>query len=327
MRSRIIYGPILSKRLGRSLGVDAIKVAGRKKNCNFDCVYCQLGSVDYRVNAPETVEGAVTVDEVVESLRQYHRNIDDLDYITFSGTCEPTLNLGLGEIIRGVREISDKPICVITNSSLMGRADVRSNLAEADLVVATLVSGNEDTFRAIHRPVDGVSFEDIVKGLQMFSSEAKKTKLSIEVMLMDSTNDYPVNCTEQEIKGLVDVLKTIDPDEIEILTVSRPPAEDFIVPVADPRLKEIAHIFDEEFGRDRVRFVLKGLKKDRSKMKHENVEEEVYDLILRRPCTFDQICASLGIESAELQSVIGKLLSLKSIICVASDNGNYYKVA
>lgn len=327
MKARIIYGPILSRRLGRSLGVDVIKKTGTKKNCNFDCVYCQLGHVDYKIKGPEEVEGAVTTEEVVEGIRSFHRNIENLDYVTFSGTCEPTLNLSLGSMIRGVKQIIDQPVCVLTNSSLVDREDVRSNLAEADLVIATLVSGNEDTFRAMHRPADGIRLDNIIKGLQAMKSLKKRPRLGIEVMLVDSTNGYPVNSTDGEITKLIEVLKTIDHDEIEILTVSRPPAEKFIVPVADTRLKEIARRFDAEFGRDRVRLVLKGLRRDRSNMQHENLEEEVYDLVLRRPCTYEQICASLGISSVELAPIMEKLVSSNNIISIVSKKGTYYKAS
>ncbi len=327
MKARITYGPILSRRLGRSLGVDVIKKTGTKKNCNFDCVYCQLGHVDYKVKGPEEVEGAVTTEEVMEGIRSFHRNIENLDHITFSGTCEPTLNLSLGAMIRGVKQITDQPVCVLTNSSLMDREDVRSNLAEADLVIATLVSGNEDTFRAIHRPADGIRLDSIIKGLQAMKYLEKRPRIGIEVMLVDSTNGNPVNSTDEEITKLIEVLKTIGPDEIEILTVSRPPAEKFIVPVADIRLKEIAHRFDADFGRDRVKLVLKDLRRERSSIQHENLEEDVYDLVLRRPCTFEQICASLGISSVQLAPIMEKLISSNNIISIVSKNGTYYKAS
>ena len=196
-------------------------------------------------------------------------------------------------MIDHIREISDIPICVITNSSLVGREDVRKNLSKADLVVATLVSGNEDTFQAINRPAEGIELQDIIEGLRELQ-KMNGAKLSIEVMLLDSNNDYHVNSSDAEVEKLIEVLRYIDPDEIEVLTTSRPPAEDFIVPVPETRLKEIAQKFDEELGRERVRLVLKGLKRKRSNIQHDNLVDEVYDLILRRPCTFDQVVQSLG---------------------------------
>lgn len=324
MKSRIIYGPILSRRLGRSLGIDVIKKGEFRKNCNFDCVYCQLGHVDWKISTPSEATGLVTTEEVIDGITNYHKKVDDLDYITFSGTCEPTLNLELGNMIEQIRKISDVPVCVITNSSLMNREDVRKNLSKADLVVATLVSGNEDTFQAINRPAAGIELQDIIEGLRELQ-KMKGPKVAIEVMLLDSSNDYPTNSSEQEIEKLAEVLRYIDPDEIEVLTTSRPPAEDFIVPVPETRLKEIAQKFDEELGRERVRLVLKGLKRKRSNIKHENLVDEVYDLILRRPCTFEQVVQSLDIDKEELKPIIDGLIEEQKVTEILSENGTYYR--
>jgi wyosine [tRNA(Phe)-imidazoG37] synthetase (radical SAM superfamily) len=150
-------------------------------------------------------------------------------------------------------------------------------------------------------------------------------KLSIEVMLLDSNNNYSVNSSDDEVEKLIEVLRYIDPDEIEVLTTSRPPAEKFIVPVHETRLKEIAQKFDEELGRERVRLVLKGLKRKRSNIQHENLVDEVYDLILRRPCTFEQVVQSLDIDKEELKPVIEGLVREKKITEILSENGTYYR--
>jgi wyosine [tRNA(Phe)-imidazoG37] synthetase (radical SAM superfamily) len=326
MTKRIIYGPILSRRLGRSLGIDVIKTSDTKKNCNFDCVYCQLGHVPKKITGTADVKGTVAPEEVVEGLRSYHKNIEDLDYITFSGTCEPTLNPALGEMIRGIKEISPHPVCVITNSSLVDKETVRENLSEADLVVATLVSGYQETFMAINRPAEGIELQNIINGLKEIRRMDKRPILGIEVMLVDANIDFPVNHTEREIERLKEILIEIDPDEIEILTVSRPPAEDYIVPVPEDRLKQIAAEFEKIFGKERVKLVLKGIKKSRSKMKHGNIEEEVYDLVMRRPCTFRQISASLGINDKELKPIVDRMLSSKKITETAGET-KYYKIA
>ncbi len=327
MTKRIIYGPILSRRLGRSLGIDVIKTPDTKKNCNFDCVYCQLGHVSKKITGNAKLKGAVSTEEVVEGIRSYRRNIDNLDYITFSGTCEPTLNPLLGEMIKGIRKISTHPVCVITNSSLVGSEEVRESLAEADLVVATLVSGYEESFRAINRPAEDIRLENIINGLKELKRMEKLQKLGIEIMLVDATIDFPVNHTEKEIERLKEVLIAIDPDEIEILTVSRPPAEDYIVPVPEERLRQVALEFEKEFGKERVKLVLKGVKRSRSVMKHGNIEEEVYDLILRRPCTFKQISASLGIDKKELKPIIIDLISSKKIKETIICKDKYYRIS
>ncbi|MFY1110939.1 MAG: radical SAM protein [Methanosarcinaceae archaeon] len=327
MKSRIVYGPLLSRRLGRSLGVDVIKNTGSKKNCNYDCIYCQLGHVEKKLRGPEAVQGGVPPGEVVESLQNFHKNVEDLDYITFSGTCEPTLNLTLGEMIREIRKVSEIPVCVITNSSLTGRSDVRENLAEADLVVATFVSGNEDTWKKIHRPAPEIKLEEVIEGLRKLAKMESGPKLALEIMLLERADGSPLNSTEEEVEALIEAIKYIAPDEIEILSVSRPPAEAYVVPVPEERLREIAERFVSEFGKEKVRLVLKGLKKKRSKVSHQDPEEEVYALLLRRPCTFEQVEKALDIDSGGLHLIIEKLLKAGKIVEVGSSGEEYYKAS
>jgi wyosine [tRNA(Phe)-imidazoG37] synthetase (radical SAM superfamily) len=324
MRSRIVYGPILSRRLGRSLGVDVIKNTGSKKNCNYDCIYCQLGHAELKIRSPEDVREAVTPEEVSESLQKLINNIEGLDYITFSGTCEPTLNLSLGEIIRNIRKISGVPICVITNSSLLGREDVQNNLAEADLVVATLVSGNEETWRKIHRPAPGIDLKEIIEGLRKLAKSGIGNRLALEVMLLENKAGRPLNFTDEEIEELVKTIRYICPEEIEILTISRPPSEKWVRPVPEEKLKEIAKRFIFEFGDRKVKLVLKE-KKKKVKVLRTNVDEEVYALLLRRPCTFEQTCQSLNINPENLSSVLEKLLGEGKIEIISSEVEKYYR--
>lgn len=324
MRSRIVYGPILSRRLGRSLGIDIIKNTGSKKNCNYDCIYCQLGHVELKIRSPEDVREAVTPEEVSESLQKVISNVEGLDYITFSGTCEPTLNLSLGEMIRNIRKISGVPICVITNSSLLGRGDVQNNLAEADLVVATFVSGNEETWRKIHRPAPGIDLKEIIEGLRKLAKAGTGKRLALEVMLLENETGEPLNFTDEEIEELVKTIRYICPDEIEILTVSRPPSEKWVRLVPEEKLKEIAKRFISEFGDRKVKLVLKE-KKKKVKVLRTNVDEEVYALLLRRPCTFEQTCRSLNLDPENLSSVLEKLLGEGKIEIISSEVEKYYR--
>lgn len=325
MNSRIVYGPILSRRLGRSLGIDVIKNTCSKKNCNYDCIYCQLGHVETKLKGPKDVHGGVSPGEVAESLQNFQKNFEALDYITFSGTCEPSLNLSLGEIIKEVKKLSKTPVCVITNSSLVGRPDVRENLAEADLVLATLVSGNEETWKKIHRPSPEVKFQEVIEGLRELAKRKSSPKLALELMLLENADGSPLNSTAEEIETLIETVKYIAPAEIEILSVSRPPAETYVVPVPEERLGMIAERFTAEFGKEKVKLVLKGLKKNRSKVSHQNLEEEVYALLLRRPCTFSQIENALDIDSRRLSKVLEKLILTEKIKKVTSSRKEYYK--
>lgn len=306
------------------MGIDIIKNAGSKKNCNYDCIYCQLGHVELKIRNPEDVREAVTPEEVSESLQKVISNFEGLDYITFSGTCEPTLNLSLGEMVRNIRKISGVPICVITNSSLMGREDVQNNLAEADVVVATLVSGNEETWRKIHRPAPGIDLKEIIEGLRKLAKVGTGKKLALEVMLLENEAGEPLNFTDEELEELVKTIRYICPEEIEILTVSRPPSDKWVRPVPEEKLREVAKRFISEFGDKKVKLVLKE-KKKKVKVLRTNVDEEVYALLLRRPCTFEQTCQSLNIDPKSLSSVLEKLLGEGKIEIISSEVEKYYR--
>jgi wyosine [tRNA(Phe)-imidazoG37] synthetase (radical SAM superfamily) len=319
MKPKIIYGPVLSRRLGRSLGIDII---GPEKTCNFDCVYCQLGRTKNKVQRPEDICG-VSTEDVVQGLKSYLKKVSQIDYITFSGTGEPTLNLRLGEMIREIKKISDVPVCVITNSSLVNRKDVRDNLTEADLVIATLEAGDEKIFRAINRPASGIELEDIIQGLTALKNLGPR--LAIEVLFVDSKREYPTNISDQAINGLIKALKVIDPDEIQVHTLSRPPAEDFIIPVSEQKLTRMAQKFDEVLGREKVRLVLKGLRRKSIDVKHEDLKEDVYGLILRRPSTASQISSTLGIDAKDLAAIIEELLRKKNIVEITAENEKYYR--
>lgn len=324
MKSRIVYGPILSRRLGRSLGIDVIKNTGSKKNCNYDCIYCQLGHVELKLGSPEDVKEAVTPKEVSESFEKFYKDVEGLDYITFSGTCEPSLNLSMGEMIQSIREISGVPVCVITNSSLMGREDVRKNLSQADLVVATLVSGIEKTWRKIHRPAPGINFQEIIEGLRELAKAGDGKKLALEVIFLESETGEPLNSTDEEVDCLIKTIRYICPDEIEVLTISRPPAEKWVNPVSEERLRKIADRFISEFGAEKVRLVLKG-KKKKAKVLHRDLEEEVYALLLRRPCTFEQTWQGLNTDPESLRPALEKLLDEGKIEEIGSKNREYYR--
>lgn len=329
MKSKIVYGPVPSKRLGRSLGIDVIKRIDSKKNCNFDCVYCQLGHVDKKISSPVKVHGLVTTNEVVDAFLNHKKRKEDLDYITFSGTCEPTMNPELGDMIKKVKEISDIPVCVITNSSLMGKESVRQNLSDADLIIATLVSGFEDTFKTINRPTSEIKFENIINGLEKFQNlknKGKNPKLAIEIMFIESKQNYPVNTTDREIDKLIEVIQRINPDIIEILTVSRPPAENHIIPVTNKKLKEIADKFIQVIGSEKVQMMSNNMKIKSSTYNHNNLVDDVYSLILRRPCTFEQVCNSLGISKTELNTVIDKLVTENKLTTIESGYEKYYKI-
>ncbi len=222
MRSRMnttwrVFGPVRSRRLGVSLGIDPLPF----KRCSYDCVYCQLGHTRAR-----SVSRKATLDwqHLLAELRQHldAAGSDGLDWITVVGGGEPTLYADLGSLLHGIRALTPVRLAVITNGSLLHRADVRAELLVADAVMPSLDAGEEDTFRAINRPHPDLSLDQILEGLVAFRSEFSG-RLWVEVMLVAGLNDDPA-----ALDALEAALARIDPDEVHINVPTRPPAESWV---------------------------------------------------------------------------------------------------
>ncbi len=214
-----VYGPVPSRRLGRSLGIDPVPI----KTCNWNCVYCQLGRTSRPVNARrEYVPAEQVVAEVAAVLAQH--SAGEIDWITFVGSGEPTLHARLGWMIREVKLITELPIAVITNGSLLSLPAVREELLSADAVLPSLDAGCGEVFLKINRPHPSLRFQEHVNGLAAFSRQYHG-RLWVEVMLIDGFND-----SEGALSDLAAVLRRIRPDEVHLNLPVRPPCEPWVKP-------------------------------------------------------------------------------------------------
>ena len=202
----VIYGPVPSWRLGRSLGVDLLSTQG--KTCNFNCVYCQLGKTANPVRERRVFIQTAELTQELKSVRGVAA-----DYVTFSGMGEPTLASNLGQAIELARDILHLPVAVLTNSSLMSREDVCDDLARADVVVAKIDAHNHDLFKQVNRPVTGLLFRDVLRGIELFRS-GFKGKLCLQIMFIESNKDFA--------REIAKVASSLSPDEIQLNTPLRP---------------------------------------------------------------------------------------------------------
>ncbi len=212
---KYVYGPVPSRRLGVSLGVSPIP----KKACNYSCVYCQLGRTDHMTN---TRQMFFTVKEIMAEFDEVLRNNIKFDVVTIVGEGEPTLYLGLGELISEIQKRTDKPVAVITNGALFYDADLRSELYQADIVLPTLDAYDEESFKKINRPHGTIDFKMVNDGLKTFSEEYQG-QLWIELMLIDGINE-----DDESLRKYSEALKELHYDRLYINTPVRPPAETFV---------------------------------------------------------------------------------------------------
>ena len=214
-----VFGPVPSRRLGRSLGIDPVPL----KTCNWNCVYCQLGRTRPLTNDRRAyVDQDLILGEVASALEQH--TAGDIDWVTFVGSGEPTLHSGLGWMIQQVKSITSIPVAVITNGALLHLPAVRRDLSVADAVLPSLDAGSARLYRKINRPHPEVSFKRIIEGLVSFRKEYQG-KLWVEVMLVHGLND-----TETALYEIAVALKSIEPDEVHVLQPTRPPVETWVQP-------------------------------------------------------------------------------------------------
>ncbi len=269
---KMVYGPVPSRRLGRSLGVNPIPF----KTCDYSCVYCQLGRTINMTNQrrdffpPEKI-----FDEIENSLE-----IGDIDYITYVGEGEPTLCKSLGWLIGKVKEMTDIPIAVDTNGSLLYRKDVQKDLLKADVVMPSLDAGSPETFKKINRPYK-IDFEKVVQGMVNFR-EKYEGEIWMEIMMVKGIND-----SEKELEAIKRKLEKIEPDRIYVNVPIRPPAETWAIPPdenaiakAHSILGKVVEIVEEETGE----FSVEGFK---------SPEDAILAIIKRHPMREEQVMETL----------------------------------
>ncbi len=226
---KYIYGPVPSRRLGISLGVSPIP----KKTCNYSCVYCQLGRTDKMTNNRKLF---YSVDDILDEFKAILKEKIYFDVITIVGEGEPTLYLGLGELIQEMKKLTNKTIAIITNGALLYDSTVRKELSVADIVLPTLDAYDEISFKSINRPHGSLNFKQVFKGLELFSKEYKGL-LWLEMMFIKGVND-----DLDSLNKYIDLLARINYDKLYLNTPVRPPAEAYIEAVSSDKMRMIVEL-------------------------------------------------------------------------------------
>jgi len=301
---RHIFGPVPSRRLGRSLGVDLVAL----KTCSFNCVFCQVGRTPRT-----TLERAeyVPVDDVLEEVRDWLDTGGSADVITLSGSGEPTLHARFGEVLAGIRALTDIPTVLLTNGSLLLLREVREGAANASIVKASLSAWDQVSFEAVNRPDRGLRFEDVAAGLRQFRAEFEG-ELWLEVFALAG-----INADEDGMRRIAGMVRDIRPDRVHLNTVVRPPAEAAAVPVSVALLERFAGLFTPRAE------VIAAFKPD-SELEWQAAEQDVLGLLTRRPCTAGDASGSLGIPLERVRRIFDRLAVSGEIVAERRGDGQYY---
>jgi wyosine [tRNA(Phe)-imidazoG37] synthetase (radical SAM superfamily) len=298
-KKKYLYGPVPSRRLGLSCGIDIVPL----KVCTLNCIYCQLGKT------PRTTierKAYIPIESVLAELKEALVEGLKADYVTLAGSGEPTLNSRLGELIDGIKMLTNIPVAVLTNGTLLYREDVRADCAKADVVMPSLDAGDEQTFQKINRPNSIISIEKLISGLCTFRKEFSG-QIWLEVFFIEGFNTGSEHITK--IKKAIEI---INPDKVHLNTAVRPTAVPNIRRLNAEKLQEIANQLGPKCEVVADFFQIQSYKQNSSKSEDSSeseslisrTAESLLSMLKRRPCSLDDICAGLGINQNEAQKYI-----------------------
>jgi len=300
-----LFGPVPSRRLGRSLGVDLIP----PKTCTYDCIYCEVGPTTCRSQERFSYQ----TEAIIEEMANYLQNQGVRpDVITLAGSGEPTLNLGLGRIIREIKAMSPIPVAVLTNGALLYLPEVRRELAAADIVLPSLDAAREETYRAINRPLPELSLDSLLDGLMSFRREYRG-QIWLEVMLLKGLND-----TEAELTLLRRALGKIAPDKIQLNTAVRPVVDDAARPLDQAEMEAAAATLGGP-----VEVIASFSRADIAGSPRQ--DEDLVEMLSRRPMTAPDLAQALGLP---LVQVVARLKRLQDSGRISHDryhNEEFYR--
>lgn len=297
LKTKRVFGPVLSKRLGNSLGIDVIP----HKTCSYNCIYCQLGSEE---NTITDLTNYYSVDEIIYELKEALLNNKNIDYITFTGSGEPTLYKDLKKLIYEIKQITDIPVCIITNGSLLYKQEMRSNLLLADLIIPSLDAGNEETFKLIDNPNKEIDFDKMVEGLIEFK-KVFKGEYWLEIFLLKGIND-----NEVELDDIIKIVKKIKPDRIQLITATRRVANEKAKALSDEELKKIKKYFNSKCD---IEIDIPNISENHKGNTRILTEEDIVNFLIRQPDTAYIIAKSFNENERKVKELLDLLIKKNKV--------------
>lgn len=306
---KYLFGPVPSRRLGMSLGVDLVP----KKVCSLDCVYCEVGkTTKLTLDRKEYIK----FDKIKEELFHYFNNNPDPDYITFSGSGEPTLNIFIGDTLQFIKQKKPNiPIAVLTNGTLFYEKNVREAILNANVVLPSLDAATEEVFKKINRPAKNLSFDNYINGLIDFRKDFKG-KIWLEIFILPDYND-----TENELTEIRNMILKIKPDSIQLNTLDRPGTVQNLRGATRDELQRIVDFLNM----DNVEIIAASPERKNILSYRNDKETAIIETIERRPCTLDDLTKILGLHVNEINKYLDVLEAENKIETVKQERGVFYQ--
>jgi len=306
---KYLFGPVPSRRLGMSLGVDLVP----HKVCSLNCVYCECGRTTKLTTQRSEY---IPYNEVVREIGHYLKHNPEPDYFTFSGSGEPTLNSRIGDVLHFIKANSRVPVAVLTNGTLFYDEAVRAELLEADVVLPSLDAAEELAFRKINRPWHKLNIPEYIQGLVDFRKEYAG-KIWLEVLIIPGLNDM-----EENLLALKEAFLKIQPDEIQLNTLDRPGAVGNIRAATRKELQDIVNFWNLP----QVKIIAAAPDRKKIVSYRDDTESAILETIKRRPCTLEDLHKILGLHINEINKYLDVLEEEKKIASVREKRGVFYKI-
>lgn len=315
-----VYGPVYSRRLGASLGIEAVPPL----TCTFDCIYCQLGRTENKVSGRKEVDQSEFPEpkKIVTQVEEALENYEDVEYVTISGSGEPTLNPKLSELRERLRAVTELPLALITNSSLLTRNDILRTAKEFDLVLPSLDAGDQDTFEAINRPAEGFEIDEIAEGLAHLCDST--ATVWVEVMLLKSER-FRSNSSGEAIERIAAKLGEMSPDQVHLNTCVRPPVEK-VDPLSPPEMTQAKELLCTYLPSALQVEIISARTSRGARLKdEEKAEKEIESILKIRPCTARDIANSTGLNLNEVSKQLQKLARQGKLAERRRESKTYYR--
>lgn len=310
MNYKYLFGPVPSRRLGNSLGVDMVP----KKVCSLNCVYCESGRTTKLTT--DRME-YIPADHIIRELEDYFANRTPPDYITFSGSGEPTLNKRIGALIRYIKAHQPGiPVAVITNGSLLYETSLRNELMPADLVLPSLDAATQEVFERINRPATELEIASIIDGLVRFSQDFRGD-VWLEVFVLPGFND-----SEKELLALREAILRIAPERVQLNTLDRPGVQEGLRAASMAELKRVLSLWKL----DNAEIIAAAPSRKRIDAYNENAESSILSTLSRRPCTVEDLENMLGLSMMEINKYLDVLEAEHKITHMMQSRGIFYQV-
>ncbi len=307
---KYLFGPVPSRRLGISLGVDLVP----HKVCSLNCVYCEVGRT---TNLTIERKEYVLIDEVIKELNDYLSENPELDFITFSGQGEPSLNSGLGKVIDFIKDnFPQYKVAVITNGTLFFDEQVRNEISRTDVLLPSLDAVSKISFLKINRPNKNLNINQIIEGLIQLRKEFNG-KIYLEIFCVPELND-----TQNELTLLKKTIHKIKPDLIQLNTLDRPGTENWVKPVSRKKLEEISNFFRPL----PIEIISKPETRKQIQSFNQNIADQILETIKRRPCTDTELAEILNLHLNELNKYLSELIDNKAITSERKERGIFFKI-